>query len=151
MACAATASSAHIHTANQDDGSNGHGTNSQAHGTSIMLKDLQHGGAEHSLAMLNAAEYEAIELAAAGHKASQVVTHFKVPHIYNPSKDIDLHFDFGTRNGLINLSVDAENKTLEMAYLDFGTRNGLINLSVGDQGQGGDRAQGLHSLRQVAS
>jgi hypothetical protein len=109
------------------------GLGRQAQGTSTRLKDLQHGGAKHSLAMRNAAEYEAIELAAAGHKASQVVTHFEVTHIYNPSKDIDFDFDFSTHNGLISPNMEAEDKTLEMAYLDFGTHDGLISLSVGDQ------------------
>jgi hypothetical protein len=116
-----------------DEGSDGSG--GQAQGTSTRLKDLQHSGAEHSLAMLNAAEYEAIELAAAGHKVSHVVTHFKVTHIYNPSKDIDLDFDFGTHNGLVSLSMVTKDKTLEMAYLDFDTRDGLTSPSVATKGK----------------
>ena len=89
-------------------GSNDLGSSSQAYSASIRLKDLQHGGAEHSLAMFNAAKYEAIELAADGLVKSLTVTDGDAIHTPTPLKGSDPETDFSARKDVMNPSVGLE-------------------------------------------
>ena len=89
-------------------GSDDLGSSNQAYSTSIRLKDLQHGGAEHSLAMLNAAEYEAIELAADGLMESLTATDGDAIHTPTPLKGSCPETDFSTRKDVMNPSAGLE-------------------------------------------
>ena len=92
---------------------------------SIRLKDLQHGGAEHSLAMFSAAEYEAIELAADGLMESITVADGDVIHTPTPLKGSCPETGFSARKDVMNPSVG-----LELNSLGIGARKVLSHSSV---------------------
>ena len=126
-----------------DGGNNGLGNSNQACNTSIRLKDLQHGGAKHSLAMFSAAEYEAIELAADGLMASLTAANGDVTHTPTPLRGSDPKIDFGTRKDFMNPNVGRKPNNLGIgaredlrhssvvtttAHSELGMRTGLATL-----------------------
>ena len=75
--------------------------------------------------MFSAAQYEAIELAADGLKASQAVANNRVTHIPTPLTGIDPNLNFGTRKDVMHPSVDPKANNL-----DSGTRKDVMHPSV---------------------
>ena len=105
-------------------------SSNQAYSASIRLKDLQHGRAEHSLAMFNTAKYEAIELAADRLVKSLTVTDGNAIHTPTPLKGSDPEPDFSAHKDVMNLSVGLEPNRLGIRACRVQSHSGVSTTIV---------------------